>query len=99
MNSRFDDLWASAADDGASCPVGVFAVRNEADDEVDQLMNAWLRERSDRIEGSLILEQVQRLLGGIIADGEFTPGRRKRAVRLVRAIRDLRKSEFEDFRA
>ena len=99
MNSRFDDLWASAADDGASCPVGVYAARNEADDEVDQLMNAWLQERTDRIEGALILDQVQRLIIEMLADGELRPGRRRRAVRLVRAIRDLRKGNPDDFPA
>jgi len=97
MISRFDDLWASAADDGASALVGVFSNRSETDDEVQHLMNAWLRERTDRIESSLVLDQAQRLIVDLLADGYITPRRRKQARFLIRAIRDLRKVEHDDF--
>jgi hypothetical protein len=93
MNSRFDDLWASAADDGASCPLGVSAARNGVDTEVDQLLDAWLRERTERIECSLVLDQAYRLVAGLLAEGEINPRRRRQARRLIRAIRDVQKGD------
>ena len=99
MNSRFDDLWTSAADDGASCPVGVDTTRTGVDADLDQLMNAWLRERTDRIECSLTLDRALHLLVGLLADGEITPRRRRQAARLIRTIRDLQKGDDDGLRA
>ena len=55
MNRRFEDLWTRAADDGASCPVGVKA--GYSDIEVDELLDAWYSERAQRIESVLMLDQ------------------------------------------
>lgn len=90
MTSRFEDLWDSAADDGASCPVGLDTTAGAGGAEIDHLMNAWLSERTERIEGSLVLDQARRLLAGMLAGGELTPRRRRQARRLIRAIRCAR---------
>jgi threonine dehydrogenase-like Zn-dependent dehydrogenase len=97
MNCRFDDLWASAADDGASALVGIYSSRSERDEEIEQLMKAWLRERSVRIESSLVLDQAFRLLVDLLDEGEISPRRRKQARVLIRSIRELRKGEHDDF--
>ncbi len=87
MNCRFDDLWSSAAHDGASCPVGLSATRTDLSAEVDHLMDAWFHERTDRIECSLILDQAGRLLSALLADGPVSPKKRREACRVIRAIR------------
>jgi len=92
MCPRFEDLWAKAADDGASCPVGVSAHPPASDHETDDLMNAWFQERAQRIEGSLLLQQARRLIVSLMADGDLGPADRRRALRLVRAIRELEKN-------
>ena len=95
MNSRFDDIWDSAAGDGASCPVGLSANRvgADADAEIEHLMDAWLRERTGRIECALALDQALRLIAGLLADGEVSPRRRRQADRLARVIHKLREAE------
>jgi hypothetical protein len=93
MTSRFDDLWISAADDGASCLAGVVMSRPPGEDEMDQLLDAWYRERTDRIECSLALEEALRWIACLLDEGEVTPRRRRQADRLIRAVRDLRKGE------
>jgi hypothetical protein len=100
MKSRFEDLWASAADDGASAPTGVYPGRptGEADIEVDHLFDAWNRERTGRIECSLVLDEAHRFIARCLADGEITPLRRRQAMRLIRAIRRVQQGERGEFR-
>ena len=98
MKSRLNDLWASAANDGASSPIGIYEKAADTDAEVDMLMDAWLRERSDRIESSLILDQAQRLMIGLLSDGAISPRRRRQAIRLIRAIRSNQKGDRNDSR-
>ncbi|HMB06449.1 MAG TPA: hypothetical protein VKP69_22285 [Isosphaeraceae bacterium] len=88
MSRRFDDLLASAAEDGASTPVGVFSPRDGAD--TDQLMQAWYIERQNSIECSLLLDRARRLLGRILYDGEVTAANRQRTRSLLRAIKEAR---------
>lgn len=88
MNGRFEDLWSTAADDGAACLSGIVTGRGGGV-EVDELLDAWYRERTDRIECSLVLEQARRLLAGLLADGSVTPRRRRQAGRLIRAIHGI----------
>ena len=57
MIIRFEDLWDSASD-GAFSP-GCVA---RPDDEVDALMDAWLRERQESTECRLYLEEMRRVL-------------------------------------
>jgi hypothetical protein len=84
MNRRFEDLWARAADDGASCPLGVRAGRSDV--EVDQLLDTWYRERAHRIEAALVLDQARRLIAGLLAEGVVTPRRDRQARQLIHAI-------------
>src|SRR3954451_5230465 len=98
MNYRFDDLWASAADDGASSPVGVYTTQRGDVPEVDLLLDAWLRERTDRIECALALDQARRVIAGLLADGEVTPRRRRQANLVIRAIRGLQNDDPDTLR-
>jgi hypothetical protein len=100
MNYRFDDLWEIAADDGASTPVGVSATMRAADSglEVDQLIDAWYRERTGRIECSLVLDEACRLLTRLLAEGEIAPSRQKQARRLIGTIRRIQRDERDGFR-
>jgi len=89
MTGRFDNLWESAAGDGALSPVGV--ARPEC--EFDALMDAWFRERQDCIECRLYLDEAGRLLRKVL-DEETVPLRlRRRAKHLLLAIRAVRDAE------
>ena len=92
MNSRFDDIWRGAAADGACAFTGIDLTRSETGSDLDELLDAWYRERTDRIECSLILEQAQRLIAAILAKGELTAQRRQ-ADNVIRSIREVRKAE------
>jgi len=89
MISRFEDLWESAAGDGALTPVGV--ARPEC--EFDALMDAWFRERQDSIEYRLYLDEAGELLRQIL-DQDRVPSRlRRRAKHLLQAIRAVHATE------
>jgi len=89
MISRFEDLWETAAGDGALTPVGV----GRPDCEFDALMDAWLQERQDCIECRLYLVEAGRLLRRILDEETVPPRLRKRARHLLLAIRSVRESE------
>jgi hypothetical protein len=89
MLSRFDNLWESAAGDGALTPVGV--ARPEC--EFDALMDAWFRERQDSIECRLYLDEAGRLLREIIGEERVPVRLRRRAKHMLLAIRASRESE------
>ena len=88
MSYRFEDLWSSAAEDGASCPIGYMKsdVDSDSSSEVDQLMDAWFRERADRIECSLVLDQARRLLGALVEEGRISPKALRKTTRLIHSI-------------
>jgi len=83
MKNRFEDLWDSAAGEGASTPVGV--VRPAGD--FDALMDAWFRERHDSIEYRLHLEEAGDLLRQILEQDQVPLKLRRRAKHLLQAIR------------
>jgi hypothetical protein len=85
MIIRFEDLWDSAGD-GASSPALVV----RADDDVDALMDAWLRERRESTECRLYLEQMRRVLRKLIEVEKVPPRLRRRAKTLLRAVREAR---------
>jgi hypothetical protein len=68
MMRQFEDLWKTAAGDGALSPMG--AVRPEIESEA--LMDAWFRERQDNIESQLRLNEASRLLRELM-DLELIP--------------------------
>ena len=96
MTSRFDELWSAAAGDGASSLAGVVLGRSGGEAEADDLLDAWYRERADRIECSLVLDKALRLLAGLLADGEVSPRRRRQATRLIRVIEDVRREDHDN---
>lgn len=79
-----EDLWKTAASDGASCPVGPSVSRTGA--ELDQIMEAWFLERSRSIESSLLLDQSRKLLERVLAGGPISANERRKARCLIRAI-------------
>lgn len=87
MKRRFEDLWAEAADDGASCPVGVTLPLSSVD--ADQLLDAWYQERARRIEAALVLKEAHRLIAGLMTDHAINPRREREARRVMQAIRTL----------
>ena len=94
-NCRFDDLWATAAHDGASCPIGLSGNRpgRNLSSEVDELMDAWFHERTARIECSLILDQAGKLLSKLLAEETVTPKKRREMCRILRALRKQLRDE------
>jgi hypothetical protein len=91
MIIRFEDLWDSAGD-GASSPG--WAART--DDDVDALMDAWLRERRESTECRLYLERMRRVLRKLIEVEKVPPRLRKRAKSLLRAVRDAKRGSGDD---
>lgn len=86
MLSHFNDLLLASPRDGASAAIGIS--RTGDADEVDKLMDAWYRERQERIEAGLFLDQARLLLARIISQGRITTADRKRARRLLLAIQE-----------
>src|SRR4051794_13934439 len=84
MLDHFNDLLKACAGDGASAAGAVAPAGSE--DDVDQIMDAWYRERQERVEAGLFLEQARELLGQIVAEGRITPLSRRKARRLLLAI-------------
>lgn len=57
--------------------------------EADELLNAWFIERERSIECLLILDRVRLLLRRLAADGATDERLRRRAMELLRSIKDL----------
>jgi len=89
MMNRFENLWDSAAGDGALTPIGV--ARPEC--EFDDLMKAWTRERQDCIEYRLYLDEAGRLLREILAEDQVPQRLRRRVRNLLMAVRAVHASE------
>jgi len=85
MSNRIEDLWQTAAHDGAFAPVGVS--RHEAPEDHSEVLNAWFHERQQTIELRLYLEQARTLLSQILNDGEMNQENRRRTRLLLLAIR------------
>jgi len=88
MIGRFEDLWSSAAGDGAMSPIDSHATCLGV--EIDELMAAWYRERTAQIEFALLLDQAEGLIDKMLIDGGVSPRRRKEAIRFLRASRKVR---------
>jgi len=85
MSHRFEELWQTAAHDGAFAPVGVS--RPPVTVDHSEVLNAWFAERQQTIELRLYLEQARSLLAQILADGALSRENRRRARLLLLAIR------------
>ena len=84
MNNRFDDLWRSAADDGGSYPLVPVACRNE--EELDEIMDAWSRERSHSIEADIVLSRSRKVIARILRSSGVSEADRRILRRLMRSI-------------
>jgi len=89
MRSRIENLWKSAAGDGALTPVGV--ARPESD--FDDLMDAWSRERQTSIECRLAMEEAGRLLREILDEARLPAHLRRRVKGLVQVIETCGEAE------
>jgi hypothetical protein len=98
MNYRYEDLRSSAAEDGASCPIGYMTTYPGPDSasELDLLMDAWFRERSDRIECSLVLDRARRLLRAIVEEGRISQDALRKTTRLIHSIDKVQQKDRED---
>lgn len=84
MSSRFDDLWEFSVDLDEPRPS-----LPQTDNELEQVLEAWYRERSHRIEACLLLDEVRGLLRKLVAEGDLTPRRSRQAHRILQAFRRL----------
>ena len=89
MNTRFNDLLASAAADGASTPLGILAPRDE--EETDQLMQAWYLERQISTECILLLDEAAQLLRSLLAAEMVSDANRRKTLVLFHAIKEARR--------
>lgn len=96
MNRRFEDIWDDAPDDEPAGP-GLDEAEEETEsllgetgDETESLLDAWYRERSQRIETALVLDEARRLLRKLVATRELDDAPARQARKLLRAIRDLK---------
>jgi len=85
MRNRLEDLWQKMANDGASTPLGIDVVGPRTD--VEDLMEAWLRERGQCIELGMLLKRSRRLIARLAALDCVSPEDRKRANNLLLAIK------------
>lgn len=104
MTGRLEDLWETAASDGASTPFVSPATNSDA--ELEELMTAWYHERTERTEVTLLLDRGRadrkdhRDRGDYSPDKEASPqfsscesrlpARRSEAKKLVRSLEPTR---------
>jgi hypothetical protein len=88
MPPHFEELLRRTPEDGAA--VQSVAESSGRIELTSDLLDAWQAERHARIETGLFLEEARRLLRVIVQTGDVTPDSRRRAGRLLRAIRDAR---------
>jgi hypothetical protein len=85
MGSRLDLSWDTIPHDGASAPVAMPATCDPA--EYDDLFRAWCQERHENIESKLYLDEALCLLRRALAEGSVSSETRKRAKRLLAALK------------
>jgi hypothetical protein len=88
MFGHFSDLLMATPTDGASAVTASPPSRTSED--VDELMEAWYRERQERVEVGLFLDEARNLLRRILAEGEVSPLSRRKARRLLLALEAFR---------
>jgi hypothetical protein len=84
IKNRLEDLWESAADDGASTPLAPLAMPTDA--EIDELLDAWFLERHKSIEFEMLLKQSRKVIAWLLAEGVDEPENRRKARRFLREI-------------
>jgi hypothetical protein len=94
MPSHFENLLLTTAHEGASASLGVHPINRT--DDIDQLMDAWYRERQERIEVGLFLDEARQLLRRMIIDGEITASSRRKVRRLLLAIESSKREPRDE---
>jgi hypothetical protein len=84
IKNRLEDLWKTAANDGASAPIGSSTVPTEA--EIDELLDAWFLERHKSIEFEMLLKQSRKVIVWLLTHGVDDPENRRKARRFLREI-------------
>jgi len=86
MGSRVELSWEAVPHDGASATVGFSNGFDRA--EYDELFRAWCQELHECIELRFCLDETVRLLRRLMSEGEVSVQSRRRAKRLLQAIKD-----------
>jgi hypothetical protein len=84
MIGHFDELLQTTADDGASSTLGL--PRRHPAEELDELLEAWHRERQACVETGLLLDAAQDLLKRMLRARRLTPASRRKVTNLLLAI-------------
>jgi len=84
IKNRLEDLWESAAQDGASTPLGPLGGPTEA--EIEEILDAWFLERHKSIEFEMLLKQSRKVIAWLLSEGVDEPVNRKKARRFLREI-------------
>jgi hypothetical protein len=92
MLNQFQQLLLTSAQDGASA-VAVGTNTESDENEARQVLAAWYRERHERIEAELFLDQACRLLNSILSDDGVSSSHRRKARRLLSAIRAAKRDQ------
>lgn len=85
MIGHFNELLRATADEGASAAPGLSPYHTF--EEPDELLEAWCRERQERVETELFLEEARRLLEKILDESRVTPASRRKVKCLLLAIK------------
>jgi hypothetical protein len=94
MHRHLDLRWDTIPHDGAFAPIGIAPLCHGS--EGDELLQAWSQERYECTEMRLYLEEANRLLKCILAEGGITLKNRRRARHLLLAIRAVRRDRRSD---
>jgi hypothetical protein len=86
MISQYNELICTAAGEGGAATLGVTPFRPL--EESDDLLAAWFRERQERVETGLFLDEARQLLKKILHEGRMTPASKRRVARLLLALKD-----------
>jgi hypothetical protein len=89
MTGRLENLWKTAAGDGALTPIGT----NRPEFEFDALLDAWFRERQVSVECRLYLDEAGQLLRELVGQDTMSSQLRRRVKTLLLAIRALKDAE------
>ncbi len=89
MIESIECLVNAKGGDGASAMVDVLPIADRA--EIQPLLEAWYRERGRRVESSLLLYRMRRLLSRAISEGRFTGRDAREAWRILKAIAMIEK--------
>ena len=95
MPNRLEKLWNSA-DDGAFSPIGPVGLRNRAEVDSDEMLDAWYHERQHSIELELLIDESSKMIRRLLAEAEVSPESRRSARRLIQTIEATLQADSSD---